>query len=934
MNRAIFGRLVWKEFRLLRSFWIAMAILAVFASLYALVAIGAQDAAFRINALFAIALTIPALYALGCGATMFATEHEAGTYEFQRALPVSARQLLWGKLAFAVLSIPVLIGLLWLLAVWFAGGRLPAAGHHAAIWGLWGFAAVEALAWGMLFSLTSNHPLKAAMLGAAATSLAVHGVTATTQSYTAYPVYEDYAGALPYRVAIVVAVALVDAWLASRWLGEKKTASAPSAPKGTLAKALRPARDEDRLGGPSRETAFARLLWHQARQSAGALCVLGAMVAPWLAVSLVRSSVGRWMGADFDFLYGLTAILALAAVPLAGTCVFLADQRKGSIRFLAERGVRSGPVWWSRQLVFGAALALATMFALAVLGLDVLLRSKVEGEKILAAVGLLLGAVALGYSSGQLFSMFMRNALLGGFLSIVLTAILFAWAGLMWALGITWLWSAAPIPLVFLMATRLRAKPWMLGGTGLRGWLAPGLLLAGSGAALVAAVAAYRAYELPRVDPGFSPEQFAASSPEAQETARMYRRAYDLYVHLDAPKTAGEGTDASVEESEEDGRAQIGAWLEANREALALTLEATRRESCDAFPHGAMIGRWLERARNLGSLVIASGQALQRDDKLDVALERYLAALRLANHFRQRTELPWDADLVERKAREMLLAWAGDSRQTPQLLGKALDEFTQVASQLPSRTDAHKCGYLRLAPVLSGGLEEWIDQFGARREGRLLLWSMVALQMLPWERERARRALNLVTNQELSMLREYEEKIRRGEPLPDRPWRWDPKPPERWLLSTPIGQHYWRRAPSDIGAIMSIETERRALRLQLALAAWKLEHGELPESLDALVGPYLDALPIDPYAGEPFRYFPKGLPAPITRDTGTPERRETEIVVEAGRPFVWSVGPAVVVDRRRKDPRDRYVYDSDRRHRLRAHTEQEVWQWGRVFPVP
>ena len=114
MKDPIFWRLVWKEYRQLRGFWIAMAVLAVVAHLYLLVIV--RNPGSQLEALFAVALTIPALYALGCGATMFATEHEGGTYDFQRALPISARRLFLGKLGFAALSIPLLFAVLWLLA--------------------------------------------------------------------------------------------------------------------------------------------------------------------------------------------------------------------------------------------------------------------------------------------------------------------------------------------------------------------------------------------------------------------------------------------------------------------------------------------------------------------------------------------------------------------------------------------------------------------------------------------------------------------------------------------------------------------------------------------------------------------------------------------------------------------------------------------------
>ena len=49
-------------------------------------------------------------------------------------------------------------------------------------------------------------------------------------------------------------------------------------------------------------------------------------------------------------------------------------------------------------------------------------------------------------------------------------------------------------------------------------------------------------------------------------------------------------------------------------------------------------------------------------------------------------------------------------------------------------------------------------------------------------------------------------------------------------------------------------TRRRAATLLLALEAWKAQHGRFPDTLDELVGTYLDRLPLDPYSGKPFLY--------------------------------------------------------------------------------
>ena len=98
MSLSIFWRLFWKEYRLQRSLWIAMTVLTVMLQL--LVAVYERRlGSIGATTLYFIAVAFPALYALGCGATLFAGEREADTYEFQRSLPVRALSVFIGKIA-------------------------------------------------------------------------------------------------------------------------------------------------------------------------------------------------------------------------------------------------------------------------------------------------------------------------------------------------------------------------------------------------------------------------------------------------------------------------------------------------------------------------------------------------------------------------------------------------------------------------------------------------------------------------------------------------------------------------------------------------------------------------------------------------------------------------------------------------------------------
>ena len=145
MNRSIFCRVFWKEYRLQRPLWIAMAVLTT------LILLLCYEFSLNVREqtqwLFRVAVAFPALYTLGCGAMLFAGEREAETYEFQRMLPVRARSVFFGKIALVLLSTVALFGLMWLLAAFLSGWELPKAHEQALAWATLGFFGLEMLLW-------------------------------------------------------------------------------------------------------------------------------------------------------------------------------------------------------------------------------------------------------------------------------------------------------------------------------------------------------------------------------------------------------------------------------------------------------------------------------------------------------------------------------------------------------------------------------------------------------------------------------------------------------------------------------------------------------------------------------------------------------------------------------------------------------------------
>ena len=965
MNLAIFWRLLWKEYRLQRALWISMAVLtALFLWLLNEVLIAGPDKPLW---LYGFALGFPACYALGCGAMLFAGEHENSTYQFQRALPITSLRLMAGKITFALLSTALMAGLMWSVAAYSVGWMLPP--DPWAVWAMPGFCAVELLLWAMLFSLLLKRVVPAAILGVAAASISVHSLHS---QFSPGFVMDAYVQAMPWRVAVAALVALADVWLGARWLRERSgRVHRPSCATACLqavqhclceAVAHREA-SFDRFGRPERMAMLWRLVWQQWRQSRWVVLALAALTVP-LAIGAIQLWISVHTG-EFSHLevngratVYVGIMLAMLTVPLMGSCVFLADQQGYSFRFLADRGVPPRYVWLSRQfgaLAAGVFSSIAILVALALLlvvafwapkhpytgyATEPLILSEVS--QVLALGLALLCYLVVGITAGQLCSMFFRGGVLAGFFGLLLTCLLSGWCAVMWLWGVNWLWSVAPIPIVLLLATWLRAPDWLLERNNLRAWLRPGLAMAVPVAVVFTAVPLVRIHGVPVVDPGFSPDEYARpATPEEQATLDLYERAWAHYTKWENvawESSEEESSEKKVTEKQEEPpemkppalSSHAIAWIDANQEAIGLILQASRRKECDFFdPEYRKPTQ--DHVRDLAGLLISSAAALEEEGKLDAALEQYLAAIRISVQLRQRSG-GWYADHVEHETYLHLPYWATRPGQTPERVIAAARQLEQLTANLPAGADTIKSDYIRVRRVLSGDFSTLGEVHGA-----WLPLTMLWLR-LPWEGTRALRLLNLLTREELDVVSEAELAARQGKAIPQPPHDDSVrKQKQRYtfelIAASPINYYGLWDTTWLVREYSQMETRRRAVRLLLALEAWKLKHGSLPETLDELVGPYLDHLPVDPYAGAPFRYVRDGVKIPL--HCSPPDTANEKIA--ANVPFLWSTGARIAFTPDEKKSLDQYriiEYSYGRRELREPKSEYDVWEAGWPFPIP
>jgi hypothetical protein len=938
MNRTIFWRLMWKEYRLQRAFWIAMTVLALILmfSVWEFI----DQPRDRAQQCILIAFGIPVLYGLGCASTTFAGEHDAETYEFQRSLPITAMNVFWSKITQAVSSTAAMCVFLFMLSVAISGGggldaretMLPAAYGLASI--------CLFMSWGTFFSLLMKRPLLAAVLAVSCASLTLSLLVNSFADRTQL----DFTTTLIIAV-VALAIALVDYWLGRSWFIEKArwALRTKDAAVSTRAEAEALA---DYLSAPKRWNMILRLGWQHWRQSAWMLIVVAVMPLPLAFCAFViwqHTRPGRYEflvnQPDWQVNVVLCSVLALAMPPLLGTFTFLGDQRRRNYRFFAERGIGPRTVWLSRMwpwLVIGpCVLALLTVLFIPIFySWRWEIQSWLALPEISPNLWLLLSYFVLSVCAGQLCSMFFRSGLLAGLFGLVLGGVVGFWAALMWLWDINWMWSIAPIPVALILATWLRAPDWLLDRNRPRAWLWPVMVLVVPAIILLTAVPLYRVYQIPAVDPGFSVEEFTRPlTPEEEATCRILVRAIDLIEWPPRDKKDEADSEAfwrSIDEQKENVysdstiRVSLTAkqidWIKSNGEAIAAFIEASNG-SLRIREYSPSRGRWYPvLSHGAHDLLVESAMLLETEGKLDEALDRYLAVIRISRQTEEET--------LEHFVYTRLPFWATLPKQTPERIKGALQKLKPFDADAQADDREIKMQYVGFREALTKGF------FTQQKQRYLPLWTIV-WEHLPSERARALRLLNLLTRDQLDRVRQAESDAEQGKPVKftgkgrEYFYRWEEYSRERaYALHEAVNIPPLRYADFSnfvINSCALLENHRRATTILFALQAYKLEHGEYPKTLDELAGTYFDQVPIDLYSGEPYLYYPEGLKTWMQG----PGMNFELLSSGTDRPFIWSTSQQIHVIPDEKQFLSRYlVYD-----KALASNKDNAWPFTWAYSV-
>jgi len=229
-STALFQRFAWKEYRMLRSFWLAVGVLGVLMQWTTTQLMLNTDGSS--NSMLLMAWGAAALYAIGAAVTLFSAEREEQTHAFLIRLPGRWLPMFAAKVTLAIGSALGLGLILCVTGAWIASGLWPLADEFQNAAAIGGVAVLEATAWGLLFSLCMKQPLLAAVSAIGAASFAAQLAIASTPTAQHAFSIASYREAVPKRLLLTLAVFAVDLWLAARWL--KTTPSSNNAKSSSL----------------------------------------------------------------------------------------------------------------------------------------------------------------------------------------------------------------------------------------------------------------------------------------------------------------------------------------------------------------------------------------------------------------------------------------------------------------------------------------------------------------------------------------------------------------------------------------------------------------------------------------------------------------------------------------------------------------------------
>ncbi len=674
----------------------------------------------------------------------------------------------------------------------------------------------------------------------------------------------------------------------------------------------------------------------------------------WIAAQYDRATgFGAGIRHYFEIAEYIVAFMTLgtftAMICVFGT-VFWHDQQNGRLRFYQQHVERPRLLWLTRLLPWFFLFLVVTLIA-AFVGWFLLHASFRDGFRIEdfgsfesiwfnTAPSVAIGLVSI-LAIGQWWSMQIRNPIIAIVLTLISAAVL-CWLGSnLPLLGEPLTWFLPSIAVLF-WATWYRSKSWLADSATWRTHAVTfGSIIATMGFSF-AAFACHRAFEYPdlqldtdNIAAQFAPDQRGVRTverlqfgtpAERKETADMYRQAMSEIKGELSNGMAGliygdwnfwedesqRGTKAAHSARLIDYDKKVKAWVERNEEPLKLVLKASERVACDPF-HVDYLYRQTDKLR---SLTMANCLLMLQQNRNEEALRSIWAYDRVCQRTDMGLSLYQDVRIDDRKfVYELLIRWAEKPNQSADAIQAVIDRLKHdsVAEEpaILEFSDSTPTANRQQQVNAQTAIHLWNDYTRWRGEARWFglnyHFHIVDNDMLddgnatsltwPWEKERRRRF------RKTEAIRRFQTGLvghRRDQMLP-RPdygsyinsgWaNRSVRDEYNFGMTHPQHAEYHRAV-----ANATQETNRRYTMLRLALAAYRIENGKLPETIHDLSSYFDGKLPKTVYTNANFGWLPEGLPV-----QGFLGRQPSPVILPPNVPLLLPYGLAQPIDTSKRE---------------------------------
>jgi hypothetical protein len=886
-----FRACLWKEYRRQRTLWFAVVALSLMISGLAIVseAILSEITTEDVLGAFIIpAIVLSVLYAYGSAGMLFAVELEEGTYSFLRRHPIPPKTLFLAKVTWTTTStlgmgalIIIPVGIAAIASGFIHYPFITTAlnfGPFTVGWLLW---SAEAIAWGILFSLLMRRALGAvalAMLISPLLQLIIAWVLYIPSEMLELHLSEQMQLWWFYacRTGILCLVFALDVRLGLRWY-KRQTREASHDPLDTIfgefawSWSLLGTKDAPRI-------VFRRLCIQHIRQSQWILKTAAAASLFWV----LMAGAALLISADdtnFNPLSAFSSFVAIFTVPSVLGLAFYGDQHRRSFRFLTHHGVSPRQIWWSRQAIWAPVTLVMFVSFMLLLGASIG-RNEPRYEIFLFTGYACLGILHL-YATGLFCSLSLRSGLLAVFATGILAVPFFYWCLFMSALlGLSLWWTALPIPFAIWIGAWLHVPDWMVDRKTWRSRLrliGPPL---GTIVVILLLVPPARIYQIPGVDgPGFDVEEYLATARmqaedvERKDAVERIGELIEEAIVLETVPLDYFETEENLDRLEEirippSGRFDDYFYVEMQEEENSSETESTyvvKGFSDKAFVEIAQIAKNgsvsdVPFPHELGTLIYNTGLNFASQDRWDEVLDAHEATLKFSyynvvedNNSSFWLGLPYY--MLTKQAREY-------SRHEPEWFRRAI-QIVETSGRIPieSLISERKERFIEE----SSRLNSTQNAYSASDHGDY--HESLKLRLMPWERKRCERIHRYGTCKHLqacdALLRLVEDPSNEDarEELMSR--LGDIELLENGLSDVSLGEY-----EQNVKLILHSEVDyiyHIAIRLEngrltdlsaLAVRAYQADHnGELPPSIESLVGEYLEFMPLNAYTGEPFEYL-------------------------------------------------------------------------------